>query len=277
MHNEVEIAIQSALRAGEYLRRNFRNQQNTVKHKEDGSPVTECDLVSHQMINDCLQKAFPNHIIFSEESHGALLSSITKEPTWVIDPLDGTSNFIADIPLFAITIALVVNDETRIGLIYDPLHEDLFVATRGGGSVLNKQQIHVSNREVTKMGMLFAGRGYKKRDRDRHGQIILSLEKETTYFRRLGCAAIMLSCVAAGRADSVILTGNKPWDTVAGALLIEEAGGKVTDYCGNPWTYKSEDLLATNGIIHDSLIAMTCPVENNKSQISNDKIVAPSL
>lgn len=262
MMNETKIAIECAREAGEYLRRCFRHEKNIVKTKEDTSPVTLCDMTSHHMIVERLRNAFPTHIIFSEESPNALETIIGVEPTWVIDPLDGTSNFIADIPLFAVAIAHVVNHETQIGLIYDPIHDDMFIAEKGNGSTLNDKPIRVSNRIATKGGMLFAGRGYKQRDRDRHGEIILEMERETTYFRRLGCAAIMLSSVAAGRADSVILTGSKPWDTLAGALLVQEAGGKVTDYCGNPWTYKCEDLLASNGHIHDPLMSMTCKVND---------------
>ncbi len=260
MTNETQIAIECAREAGEYLRRCFRHEKQIVKTKEDTSPVTLCDMTSHHMIVEKIRNAFPTHKILSEESPNALDTVIGVEPTWVIDPLDGTSNFIADIPLFAITIAFVVNHETQLGLIYDPIHDDLFIAEKGNGSMLNGKSIHVSTRATTKGGMLFAGRGYKQRDRDRHGEIILAMEKETTYFRRLGCAAVMLSSVAAGRADSVILTGSKPWDTLAGALLIEEAGGKVTDYCGNPWNYKCEDLLASNGLIHDQLMGMTCNI-----------------
>ncbi|MEK7452215.1 MAG: inositol monophosphatase [Patescibacteria group bacterium] len=265
MTNEITVAMICAKEAGEYLRRSFRNEKNIVKIKEDTSPVTLCDMTSHHMIVERLRKSFPTHKIFSEESPNALETIIDENPTWVIDPLDGTSNFIADIPLFGITIAYVLNHETQLGLIYDPIHEDLFLAIKGKGSVLNDKPIHVSNRAVTKGGMLFAGRGYKQRDRDRHGEIILALEKETTYFRRLGCASVMLSSVAAGRADSVILTGSKPWDTLAGALLIEEAGGVVTDYCGKPWTYKSEDLLASNGHIHDKLMSMTCALDTSST------------
>ena len=278
MMNETKIAIECAHEAGDYLRRCFRHETNVVKTKEDTSPVTLCDMTSHHMILERLRHAFPTHHVFSEESPNALETEIGLEPTWVIDPLDGTSNFIAEIPLFAITIAFVVNYETQIGIIYDPIHDDLFVAEKGNGSTLNEKQIHVSNRTATKGAMLFAGRGYRKLDRDRHGEIILEMEKETTYFRRLGCAAIMLASVAAGRADSVILTGSKPWDTLAGALLIQEAGGKLSNYCGGPWTHKSEDLLASNGLIHDQIRSMTCrlndccSIEHREQLIEQDPV-----
>lgn len=262
MTSKTKIAVDVALKAGKLLQKYFRSGKMIVNQKEDNSPVTDCDMMSHQLIIDHLTHAFPTHKILSEESPNALQNQIENHPTWIIDPLDGTSNFIAEIPLFAVVIAFVVKKETQIGIIYDPIHKELFIAEKGKGAKLNNRPIHVSTYNQTKGGMLFAGRGYKKRDRDRHGQIIFALEKETTYFRRLGCASIMLSSVAAGRADSVILTGNEPWDTLAGSLLIKEAGGKITNYCGKPWTIDSEDLLASNGLIHKKLLKITCPIDN---------------
>ena len=256
MTPELTLAIDAAKEAGAYLLSVFGSSQD-VHYKSDSSPVTEADITSSRIINDRLTAAFPDHVILCEESPDALTSEVGSEPTWIIDPLDGTSNFVAGIPLFAVVIAFVNEGRTRIGVMYDPLHDDLFVAETGKGASLNGQPMHVSKREQVRGAMLFAGRGYRERDRERHGQIIYALEQQTTYFRRLGSAAIMLASVAAGRADSVILTGNKPWDVVAGALLIQEAGGYVTDYCGESWTLESEDLVATNGSIHDQIIDIT--------------------
>ncbi|MBI4435774.1 inositol monophosphatase [Candidatus Uhrbacteria bacterium] len=253
---ELEIGISAAKQAGEYLLSVF-GSCHSVRFKSDNSPVTDADLVSSTIVKKAISEAFPNHSILCEELPDALSRTIGPEPTWVIDPLDGTSNFIANIPLFAVVIGYVVGGETQLGIIYDPLHSDLFVAQAGKGASLNGKPMRVSTKNGVRGAMLFAGRGYRDRDHEKHGQIIYALEQQTTYFRRLGSAAIMLASVASGRADSVILTGNKPWDVVAGALLITEAGGRVTDYCGNPWTVESEDLVATNGLIHDELISIT--------------------
>ncbi|MEK7620552.1 MAG: inositol monophosphatase family protein [Patescibacteria group bacterium] len=254
--NELEIAISAAKKAGEFILPMFGSREN-VRLKSDNSPVTDADLGSSEIIKKAISEAFPTHSILCEELPDALSRKVGPEPTWIIDPLDGTSNFIAGIPLFAVVIALVDEGETKIGVIYDPLHDELFVAQAGKGATLNGNPIAVSKKDKTRGAMLFAGRGYRDKDHERHGKIIYALEQQTTYFRRLGCAAVMLASVAAGRADSVILTGNKPWDVVAGALLINEAGGRVTDYCGNPWGIESSDLVATNGIIHEQLIAIT--------------------
>jgi len=251
-----DIAQKAAREAGSLILEAFPCHKN-VQLKEDCSPVTETDHASHELISRLISEQFPGHTILSEEQPGALQTPITNEPTWVLDPIDGTSNFIAGIPLFAVAIAYLENRETKMGLIFDPLHDEMFVAVAGEGATLNGKAIHVSDKPSARGAMLFAGRGYKDRDQDRHGQIIYALEQQTTYFRRLGTAALMLSSVAAGRADSVILTGSKSWDVVAGALLIKEAGGKITDYCGGDWTLDSEDMVATNGRLHDQLVSIT--------------------
>lgn len=256
MTRELSIAIELAKSAGALVAERF-GVSNHIQKKEDGSLVSEVDLVAHDHIVKQLAQAFPEHMILSEESKNALHTSISQKPTWIIDPLDGTSNFLSSIPLFAIAIALVEKEETKLGVIYDPIHNELFAAEKGGGTTLNGKPVFVSKKEVSRGAMLFAGRGYKEKDRERHANIISVMERQTTYFRRLGSATIMLAYVACGRADAVILTGNNPWDTVAGAFLVEEAGGHISDYLGNPWKYTSDDLVATNGVVHNRLIEIT--------------------
>ncbi|MBM5789860.1 inositol monophosphatase [Candidatus Parcubacteria bacterium] len=260
MFRETTVAVQCALAAGALIKQRYKSS-NDIRIKEDNSLVSEVDLLSHDHIVTALSSAFPSYCLLSEEQPDALHSGITSAPTWVIDPLDGTSNFLAAIPLFAISIALLVEDKTRLGVIFDPIHDELFVAEAGKGATLNQQPIRASQKAVARGAMLFAGRGYKDEHRRRHAQIISAMEQQTPYFRRLGTATIMLAYVAAGRADAVILTGNNPWDTVAGALLVEEAGGSISDYCGHAWTHQSEDLVATNGPLHHNLINITRSIE----------------
>lgn len=251
------IAVSAARDAGVLLVDAFHQGKHRTHVKADKSFVTDTDYASDQLIQSHIRGVFPDHVILSEEMDGALEKRIGDEPTWVIDPLDGTSNFIAGIPIFGITIAFVEGGEAKLGLIFDPIHNELFVAQAGEGATLNGEAIHVSSRDEARGAMLFAGRGYKDRDQERHGKIIYALERETTYFRRLGCASVMLSSVAAGRADSVIMTGSKPWDILAGALLVREAGGQATDYCGDPWVPNSPDLVATNGYLHEQIVSIT--------------------
>ncbi len=256
MTHELKTAIEIATSAGALVRERF-GTSNHVHQKEDHSLVSEVDIVAHEYIMKELRHAFPDHATLSEESPGALHTEIETKPTWVIDPLDGTSNFLSHIPLFAVALALIENGQTRVGVIYDPIHDELFAAEKGKGTTLNGASVFVSKKDAPRGAVLFAGRGYKKHDQGRHANIISALERQTTYFRRLGSATIMLAYVACGRADTVILTGNNPWDTLAGAFLIEEAGGQISDYCGHPWKHTSEDLVATNGIMHPKLIEIT--------------------
>ncbi len=250
-------AIAAAREAGKILMAAYSGGRESldVKYKKFLEPVTLADNASNDAILRRISKTFPNDDIVSEEGNGA--DTIGTKPVWVIDPLDGTTNFINHIPLFAVAIARMENGVPTVAVIYDPVHDEMFAAERGKGATLNGMPMHTTTRDVTRGALLIAGRGYRDHDRVRHGKIIYSLERVTPYFRRLGSAAIMLSALAAGRADALILTGNKPWDTVAGTLLVEEAGGKVTDYCGRRWTHKSQDLLATNGPIHPQLVIVT--------------------
>lgn len=262
MRKTTLVAASAAREAGRILRQAFEKKGGYgVKYKEHQEPVSLVDFASNDLIIQKLSKAFPTHAILSEEGDRSSEAVIGNTPTWVLDPLDGTTNFINGIPLFAVAIALVENRKPTIGIIYDPVHDELFVAERGGGAFLNGKRLHVTNRDVIRGALMYAGRGYRNRDLVKHGKIIYALEKRTSYFRRLGTAALMLAYVAAGRADSVILTGNKPWDTIAGILLVEEAGGKVTDYCGTKWNLKSGDVVATNKAIHKHLVSITCKIK----------------
>ncbi len=255
----LRTAVAAAREAGEILMKTYRRRGGLdVRYKKYFEPVTAADLASNDAIIRHISRAFPNDTIVSEETKAQEdPPDIGKRPTWIIDPLDGTTNFINHLPLFAVVIARVVDGIATTAVIFDPVHDELFAAERGRGSRLNGRRISVSDRDVAHGAMLFAGRGYRTDDRRRHGKIIYELERGTPYFRRLGSAAHMLAAVAAGRADAAILTGNKPWDTVAGALLVAEAGGKITDYCGRRWNVKSEDLIASNKAIHPHIVAVT--------------------
>ncbi|MFH1405310.1 MAG: inositol monophosphatase family protein [Patescibacteria group bacterium] len=228
-----------------------------ISYKENNEPVTKADLKSSEIICRYLKKHFPKHKILCEEMPGANEYVISNDPTWIIDPLDGTSNFINKLPFFGITLALIENGETVLGIIFDCLHNEMFTAQKGKGATLNNNPICVSVDKKTKSAILLAGKGYKTKDKVRHGEVIFALEQETTYFRRLGSAALMLAYVACGRANAVILTGNQSWDMLAGVLLIKEAGGTVTDYAGNQWVKHSPDLVGTNGHVHKKIVEIT--------------------
>jgi myo-inositol-1(or 4)-monophosphatase len=250
------MAIEAARQAGVLLKNSFFSKKNrNVKWKIKHEPVTDIDEMSNELILNLLILNFPDHLILSEELERIELED--DKYIWIIDPLDGTNNFIARIPCFAVSIALCRGSEILLAVTYDPLNDEMFVAEKGHGSTLNGELIKVSDRTLIERGMLLAGRGYTEEEKDRHRKIIYELEMRTTWFRRLGSAALMLAYVAAGRADATLLTGDKPWDTAAGVLLVREAGGFVTDYCGEKWSITGDDTVATNGIIHKELVGVT--------------------
>lgn len=252
---EADIAISAANEAGGILRAAFKSKHtNNITYKKHNEPVSEADLSSNRVITERLKAAFPDYLILSEEMENVDDFEMGDQPTWVIDPLDGTSNFLRGVPLFAVVIALVVKREPVLGLIYDPLQDELFLAIAGQGATMNGDQIAVSQRTRT---MLMAGRAHDNESVIRHGQILYALEKTNSYFRRLGSAAIMLAMVASGRSEGVILTGSKSWDTAAGALLVKEAGGVITDYCGKPWEVCCRDLVACSKSVHEDIIKAT--------------------
>jgi len=257
----ITVAKESLYGAGEILRQNFRKKQK-VMYKKDSSKVTDIDYACNDLIVGRIKQSFPDHVIFTEESEFALEQTMTHDPTWVIDPLDGTSNFISGIPIFGTMLCYVENEEPIMSAIYDPIHDDFLLAYKGEGATINGKPAGVSKTLVTRGAMMFAGRGYKQFERKRHSEIIMALEQETTYFRRLGSAAIMLASVANAQADAVILTCGRLWDILPGAFLVQEAGGVVTDFSGNPWNIHSHDLVASNGMIHNQLIAITNPLVN---------------
>ncbi|TAK04164.1 inositol monophosphatase [Patescibacteria group bacterium] len=253
MSPELRIAVKTARDAGAILKRHFLRPDNRVRFKEKGGPVSEVDLASNRLILRRLAKAFPDDHLLSEESDRAPME-IGDGRTWIIDPLDGTTNYINGIPLFAVAIARVKDRVTELSVIYDPIHDEMFTAERGKGAFLNGKRIRVTRRSVAHGAMFLAGRGYRNRDRAVHRNIVTALELSMPYFRRLGSATIMLTSVAAGRADAVILTGDKPWDTAAGVLLVKEAGGRVTTYDGTPWDLTKDDLVASNRVIHRKVV-----------------------
>jgi myo-inositol-1(or 4)-monophosphatase len=268
----IQVTKESMYSAGDILRQCFGKKQK-ISYKKDSSKVTEVDLICNRVIIERIKKDFPDHVIFTEESDGALTQTITQEPTWIIDPLDGTSNFISGIPLFGTMLAYVENETPIISAIYDPLHDELFLATKDHGATLNDEPMRVSKTSVTRGAMMLAGRGVKQADRDFHANIIKILERETTYFRRLGSAAFMLSSVAAGKADAVVLTAGRLWDVLPGAFLIEQAGGTITDFFGNPWNVHSHDLVGTNGLIHDQIIRITDPLTRSYDSDSSHQTI----
>jgi myo-inositol-1(or 4)-monophosphatase len=237
MHPMLNTAVKAARKAGSIINRASLDVDLVkVANKGRSDFVTEVDRAAEQAIVDILLKAYPDHAILAEES-GA---SGDSEYTWIIDPLDGTTNFIHGFPQYAVSIALRHREHVTQAVVYDPTRNELFTATRGRGAFMNERRIRVSRR--TKLSECLIGTGFPFRSfehLDEYVRMFRSITEHTAGIRRPGAAALDLAYVAAGRLDGFWEIGLSPWDMAAGSLLILEAGGLVSDFKGEP-AYLSE-------------------------------------
>ena len=242
MHPTLNIAVPAARRAGDLIVRNMDRAAGLeigVKGKNDY--VTEVDRLAESVIIEALQKAYPDHGIMAEESG----ETGDSEYTWVIDPLDGTTNFLHGFPQFAVSIALLHRGRPQQGVIYDPLRQELFTASRGRGAQLNNRRIRVSSRVGLDGALLGTGFPFREYQHlDVYLQTMKAFIASTSGIRRAGAAALDLAYVACGRLDGFWESGLKLWDIAAGCLLIEEAGGLVGDFAGGTDHLESGDIVA---------------------------------
>ncbi len=254
------LAITAAQRAGAYLKREFVRGNAAWHLKSTHEIVTKYDTGAERIILPLLKKYTPQFRILSEESG---LTHHKSEYLWVVDPLDGTTNFKVHNPLFSVSIALYRRGVPQLGVVYAPYLNELFVAERGKGATRNGHRIHVSKTHELSKSFLTYCYGQEHKHMRRAVELYRYFKMKSVDMRQLGSAAIELAWVAAGRTESIIIPGTKPWDAAAGVLLVTEAGGKVTDFAGKPWRFVDAktnkislniDLLATNGTIHRSII-----------------------
>ena len=250
MSKELEVAIKAAKEAGEILKNNFQ-RESSVTLKEDGSFQTEADRLSEEKINLIIKESFPTHSILAEESG---LSQKKSTYLWLIDPLDGTTNYTIKFPFFAASIALAKEGVVQLGVIYNPILNDLFVAERSAGATLNDSPIKVTDKE--NLAKTFIGYSRSQKKKKEFAQIFPKVELATRTPKILGSVALQLCYVANGVLDASVSLIANSWDTAAGALIVEEAGGKITDLKGNKWSLDSENIFASNGKIHDELLAI---------------------
>ncbi len=238
------------LNAGNILLKGFYKDDKNIKTKSDRELVTKYDLLSEEFLKGELKKF--GFDIIAEESENPDLST---EYWWVIDPLDGTNNFSFSIPHFCVTVALMKNEEVIFGIIYDPVKKEIYHSIKGNKAYLNDKLITVSTRKQLEKSMLATGFAY---DRDKKGYNNLNNFNKITLkakgIRRMGSAALDLAYVAAGRYDGFWERGLKLWDMAAGKLIVEESKGKTTDINGNKWALEKDNILATNRLIHKSVI-----------------------
>ncbi len=243
-----------AIQAGAAQLQHYFNGSFKISNKEGiNNLVTEADHASEKAIIETIQNQFPDHFILSEET-GEIKSS--SEYKWIIDPIDGTVNFANGIPLCCVSIGLEKNGEMIMGAVYNPFMNELFFAQKGMGAYLNDKKISVSTKDTVIQSCLVTGFPYTYLDSPNGPlEVFQKLVRQGIPVRRLGSAAIDLCWVAAGRFDGFYEHKLQAWDSAAGFLMVEEAGGKITDFEGNYYSPYQPHLLATNGKIHDELLS----------------------
>jgi myo-inositol-1(or 4)-monophosphatase len=244
-----------AARAGAAEIQRFFNNDFKISNKEGvNNLVTEADHASEKAIMDVIRKNFPGHYILTEETGAIVQDSAYK---WVIDPIDGTVNFAHGIPLNCVSIAVEHEGEIVLGVVYNPHMNELYFAEKGSGSTLNDKPIRVSEQAETIKACLVTGFPYTYINMPNGPlEIFERFIRKGVPVRRLGSAAIDLCWVAAGRFDGFYEHKLEPWDSAAGYLIVEEAGGRVTDFTGSKFSIYQHRVLATNGKIHDEMLAI---------------------
>jgi len=253
----LNTAVKAARRAGSIINRASRNLDIlSVTQKAINDFVSEVDREAEQAIIEALLGAYPGHSILAEES-GA---SGKSEFRWIIDPLDGTTNFLHGFPQYAVSIALEHKGVMTQAVIYDPAHNDLFTATRGHGAYLNDHRLRVSKRSKLQQGLIGTGFPFREFAHvDAYLAMLRDLTQKTTGLRRAGSATLDLAYVAAGRLDGFWEFGLGPWDIAAGSLLITEAGGLVGDLEGNSGYLESGNIIAANPKLFSQLVQALAP------------------
>ena len=252
--SERRVAIEVARAAGDLLRREL-DRPRRIEYK--GAPtnlVTEMDARAEALIVDALLAAFPDDAILAEE-RGAQRGRSGRR--WIIDPVDGTTNYAHGLPAYAVSLALEANGRVELGVVYDPSHDELYVAERGRGAFCNERRLAVSTTTSLDASLLTTGSPYDIRvNPDNNLKEYAVFATRSRAVRRLGSAVLDLAWLAAGRYDGFWALRLGPWDVSAGGLLVEEAGGRLTSIDGGPLDLEKPALVASNGHIHDAMLAI---------------------
>jgi myo-inositol-1(or 4)-monophosphatase len=261
MHPYLNIATRAATEAGRVILRSL-NKLDSIKVESKGRNdfVSEVDFQAEQTIINVLKSAYPEHSIMAEETG----ESGDSEFQWIIDPLDGTTNFLHGFPMYAVSIAMVHKGEVRHAVVYDLLKDELFHASEGEGAFLNQKRIRVSHCKDMSKSLLGTGFPFKNMDMlDDYLTLFREIFPQSSGVRRAGSAALDLSYVAAGRLDGFWEYGLKPWDIAAGTLLIKEAGGVISDFAGKGEYLASGNVVAGNLAIHGKLLEIINNLESS--------------
>jgi myo-inositol-1(or 4)-monophosphatase len=251
----LNFAIQVARDAGNLLVQRLGAAQ--ISNKGDIDLVTEADIAAEELIIDRIRSHYPLHGILAEESGEAVLEGSSRsEWKWIIDPLDGTTNYAHGYPCFCVSIGVEHAGVLEIGVIYDPMRNEMFAAERGHGSTLNERKIRVSQVKELNRAMMCTGFPYDVRTRPDFARDFTNFTLKAQAVRRDGSAALDLAYVACGRFDGFWEDGLNAWDIAAGALLINEAGGRITNYENEPLDIYTKKVVASNGRIHEAVLQL---------------------
>ena len=245
MHPMLNVAVKAARRAGTVINRASLNLERLqVDRKQHNDFVTEVDKAAEAAIIETLSEAYPTHGFLAEETGER---NADAENVWIIDPLDGTTNFIHGFPQYAVSIALSVNGVTQQAVVYDPTRDELFTATRGAGAYLDRRRLRVGTQDRLANSLIGTGFPYREdQDLEKYLKIFAEMSRQCAGLRRPGAASLDLAYVAAGRYDGFFESDLKQWDMAAGALLIAEAGGLVGNYRGEEGFLKTGEIMAAN-------------------------------
>jgi myo-inositol-1(or 4)-monophosphatase len=249
----LNFAQNVAREAGLILLEKFGRVLKTTD-KGDKNIVTEADIASEEYIVGQIKTHFPRHRILAEEAGEVIVETGESEYRWVIDPLDGTTNFSHGYPCFCVSVGLERDGVLQLGAIYDPTRDEMFAAERGNGATLNGRRIQTSSVENLERALVVTGFPYDVQTRERFVELFSRFVLNSQAVRRDGSAAIDLAYVACGRFEGFWEEGLSPWDTAAGALIVEEAGGRVSHYNGSKFDIYRPQILATNGVVHEQML-----------------------
>ena len=249
--NEFVPGMSEIAREAGALLMEYFHQQVKIEYKGDVDLVTIADRKSEALILERIRANWPSHDVLGEE--GARIET-GSDYKWYVDPLDGTTNFAHKYPVFCVSLAIDYKGKRVAGVVYDPTRDELFSAEQGSGAYLNGKRIQVS--ATANLAECLVATGFPSHKRHKNPNIFFyhQITLRTHGVRRAGSAALDLACVAAGRFDGFWEFNLNPWDTAAGVLIVEEAGGKVTDFSGGPFQLNSRETVATNGIVHPALL-----------------------
>jgi myo-inositol-1(or 4)-monophosphatase len=250
MSDYLNTAVEIARESGALLAKLF-TEPVEISYKRRSDLVTAADRRSEALIVERLRRHFPEHGIVAEEGGG---HSAPSEYCWYVDPLDGTTNFAHGFPIFCVTLGLACSGEVIAGVVYDPTRDDLYTTERGGGAYLNGRRLQVSRTEKLSEGLVATGFPPFATNHDLNIKFYFRFTEISHGIRRCGSAALDLCSVAAGRFDGFWELKLNPWDKAAGSLLVTEAGGCMSDLQGRPFDLLGDDVLASNGLIHDQML-----------------------